>query len=93
MDRPGKNNLVADFLSRITRIDESLSVDDAFPDEHLFSISTNVPWFVDLENYLVGGKFLGHMTPKEKQRIVQRSSRFSWIDGYLFYTGLDLVIR
>ena len=67
---PNKDNLVADFLSRITRIDESLSVDDAFPDEHLFSISTNVPWFVDLENYLVGGKFLGHMTPKENQRIV-----------------------
>ena len=43
MDILGKNNLVADFISRIISTNESLQVDDDFPDEHLFSISTNVP--------------------------------------------------
>ena len=43
MDRLGKNNLVADFISRIISTNESIQVDDAFPDENLFSISTNVP--------------------------------------------------
>ena len=43
MDRLGKNNLVADFISRIISTNKSLHVDDAFPYEHLFSISTNVP--------------------------------------------------
>ena len=51
MDRPSKTNVVADFLLRIN-IDEELQlVDDAFPDEHLFSISVNVPWFADVVNY------------------------------------------
>ena len=77
MDRPDKNNLVADFISRIISTDESLHVDDAFPDEHLFSISTNVPWFADVANYLVAEKFPWHMTPKEKHRIIQRNNKFS----------------
>ena len=46
-------------------------VDDAFPDEHLFYISTNLPWFENVANYLVEGKLLGHMTSKQKKRIVQ----------------------
>ena len=42
MDRPGKNNVVADFLSQIISTNVSLPVDDAFRDEHLFSLSTDV---------------------------------------------------
>ena len=70
MDRPCKTNMVVDFLSRIINNEEPQSVDDAFLDEHLFSISTNVPWFADVENYLAIGKIPGHMTSKEKKRIV-----------------------
>ena len=33
------------------------------------------------------------MKSKEKKRIVQQSSIFSWIDGYLFYMGPYLVTR
>ena len=86
MDRLGKTNVVAEFLSRIINNEEPRPVDDDFPDEHLFSISTNVPWFANVANYLVAGKLPGHMTSKEKKRILQQSSKFSWIDGYLFYT-------
>ena len=66
MDRPGKNNVLVDFLSQIISTDESLPVDDVFLDEHLYAISTNVPWFEDIANYLVSVKFPGHVTPKEK---------------------------
>ena len=41
-----------------------------FLDENLFSISTNVPWFANVANYLVAGKFPGNLTPKEKHIIV-----------------------
>ena len=61
MDRPGKTNVVVDFLSTIINNEEPQPVDDAFLDEHLFAISTNVPWFADVANYLVAGKLLGHM--------------------------------
>ena len=85
--------MVIDFLSTIINNKEPQLVDDAFLDEHLFAISTNVPWFANVANYLVVGKLPRHMKSKEKKRIVQQSSIFSWIDGYFFYTGPYLVIR
>jgi hypothetical protein len=36
---------------------------------------------------------LHHLTPKERQSIVRKSERFSWIDGCLFYIGPDLIIK
>ena len=47
IDRPGKENLVVDFLSRINHGDDIVPTDDDFPDEYLFSISVNTPWFAD----------------------------------------------
>jgi hypothetical protein len=48
-----RENLVADFLSRLIHIGNNAPVDDNFPDENLFSIYTYVPWFADVSNSLV----------------------------------------
>ena len=56
LDRPGKENFVADFLSRIKDEDDDILVDDSFLEEHLFSLSINTPWFADMENYLATRK-------------------------------------
>jgi len=54
VDKPGNENVVADFLSRLDLlVREEGTVDDQMPDEHLFSISVLSPWFSDIENYLV----------------------------------------
>jgi hypothetical protein len=92
-DRPGRENLVIDFLSHIPKTDDSLTVEDQFPDEHLFSITTKPPWYTDVENYLAAGKLPAHLSSRERKLIVQRSTRFTWIGGYLFHTGVDLQIR
>ena len=56
VDKPGKENGVADFLSRLALpAGEEGMVDDQLPDEHLFAISTLSPWFADIANYLVVG--------------------------------------
>lgn len=39
VDKPGKDNVVADFLSRMVLQGHNEPVDDAFPNEHLFAIS------------------------------------------------------
>jgi hypothetical protein len=31
-------------------------VEDYFPDEHLFVVSNNSPWFADIANYLAIGR-------------------------------------
>ena len=52
LERPGKDNVVADFISRIKNEDDDILVYDSFLDKNLFSLSVNTPWFVDMENYL-----------------------------------------
>ena len=52
IDRPGKENLVADFLSRIQHDNDIKPIDDTFLDEHLFTVFVQTPWLVDIANYL-----------------------------------------
>eukprot|EP00253_Pinus_taeda_P031166 PITA_31166 len=93
MDRPGKENLVADFLSRMPKQINATTVEDQFPDEHLFAVAVQTPWYADVANYLAVGKLPKHLTPNDRKQIVQRSAQFSWIGGYLFHTGADMHIR
>ena len=52
--KPSKENVVADFLSRVNfSAGEEEMADYQLPDEQLFSISVLSPWFVDIANYLV----------------------------------------
>ena len=41
VDKPGKDNVVADFLSRLDTSYEGAPVEDSFPYEHIFVISTH----------------------------------------------------
>jgi hypothetical protein len=50
LNKPGKDNVVADFLSRLTSNENELPVEDSFPDENLFVISTNFLWFTNITN-------------------------------------------
>eukprot|EP00253_Pinus_taeda_P036056 PITA_36056 len=92
VDRPGKENVVADFLSRL-KTNENIPVDDSFPDEYLFAVSAYSPWYADIANYLVAGKLPSHLSHREKRKIIQQSARYSWISGCLFHTWIDQEIR
>ncbi len=90
-DRPAKENLVADFLSQILKVNDPLAVDDQFPDEHMFSVAVKMSWYVDVANYLVVGRLPKHLTTRERKLIVQRNVWFSWIGRYIFHTGRTCV--
>eukprot|EP00253_Pinus_taeda_P029166 PITA_29166 len=92
-DRPGKENLVEEFLSRVPRIYDIVVVEDQFLDEHLFVVAVKMPWYADVENYLEAGKLSKHLTSRERKLIVQHNTCFSWIGGYLFHMGVDMHIR
>ena len=51
IDKQGKNNVVANFLFRLTHVADKETIDDAFSDEHLFSISIHTPWLAYIANY------------------------------------------
>ncbi|XP_073064059.1 uncharacterized protein [Primulina eburnea] len=56
-DKKRTENVVADHLSRLVTGSsfEMTPINDNFPDEHLFSVTTT-PWFANIVNFLVTGK-------------------------------------
>ena len=72
---------------------ENTPVNDNFHDEDLFSISTYVPWYVDVSNYLVTWKVPKNPSSREKHKIVQLSANYMWHDHCLYRIGPNLVIR
>jgi len=89
IDKPRKDNVVADFMSRLNVDNEGEPIGDSFPDEYLFAISTNTPWYAEIANSLAIGKVPQHFSYKEHRRIIHHSSCYSWITGCLFYIGGD----
>jgi len=54
---------------------------------------TNSPWFEDIAIYLVTWKTPPHLSTTQGKRIVKNNASYSWIQGELFYTRLDLIIH
>jgi hypothetical protein len=62
VDRPGKENVVVDFLSRLNINDDNSPIDDSFPYQHLFAVYSHSPWNAEIVNYLVAGKVPPHLS-------------------------------
>ncbi|KAL3577714.1 hypothetical protein D5086_019218 [Populus alba] len=70
-DKKGTENVVADHLSRLTTDSRSdiTPIDDYFPDESLFSVST-MPWFANIVNFLVSGQLPTHWSTQDKRKCI-----------------------
>ena len=84
---------MVDFLSRLNNSSEIVPVSDNFYDEHLFSILVINPWYAYIANYLSSGKLPPSFSSKEKKKIIKQSATYTWVNGDLFYTWYDLIIR
>ena len=57
-DKKGSDNVIADHLSRLEKIDENkkeTEIAEYFPDEQLFLLVVQTPWYADIVNYLACG--------------------------------------
>eukprot|EP00253_Pinus_taeda_P004209 PITA_04209 len=81
------------YITGIQNTKEDSPIEDKFPDEYLFAVATKTPRYADIANYLVTGKVPTHLFPSERRKIVQESSKYSWISNELFKTWLDFVIK
>lgn len=68
LERPGKQNTVVDFSSRIQNIKDDTPIEDRFHDEYLFVVTTQTPWFPHIANYLVTGKLPSHFFLRRKEK-------------------------
>ena len=57
-DEKGNDNVIANHLSRIkkpTKDEEEIEIQKKFPDEQLFEMTVQVPWYANIVNYLACG--------------------------------------
>ena len=57
-DKKGSDNVIIDHLSRMektTKEEKEIEITKNFPDEQMFVLSVQVPWYADIVNYLVYG--------------------------------------
>ncbi|XP_075507481.1 uncharacterized protein LOC142544305 [Primulina tabacum] len=93
-DKKGTENVVADHLSRLVTGSscEMTPINDNFPDEHLFSVTTT-PWFANIVNFLVTGKMSPQWSSQDKRKFLNEVKNFYWDDPYLFKYCPDQIFR
>ena len=64
--RPRKSHTNADFLSQVSEQVNPKSIDDAFPDAHLFNVDIIPPKYADVIYYLTKGAFSTNYSDKQK---------------------------
>jgi hypothetical protein len=96
-DKKGAENVVADHLSRLTQVNEDkkdvLPLNESFPDEQLFTIHHEVPWYADIANYLVGGAVPTNLNYQQKKKFIHDVKFYFWDEPYLYKYCPDQVIR
>jgi hypothetical protein len=91
-DRKGTENPVADHLSRI-EAGKEVSVNDALPGEALMNISSSIPWYADLVNYIVGKVIPHEYSHQQKKKFLYDVKKFYWDEPYLYKLCADGIIR
>lgn len=96
-DRKGTENQVADHLSRLAdpgkdSRDKTL-INDSFPDEQLFGLQDEEPWFADIVNYLVSNIIPSEFSYAQRKKFLHDVKWYRWDDPFLFKLGADQIIR
>ncbi|XP_027184065.1 uncharacterized protein LOC113782370 [Coffea eugenioides] len=83
-NKRGSENLVADHLSRIPVGEKKEPLRDTFPEEHLFSLNSQLPWYADLVNYLVTENFPAGWPKSKRDKLKSDAKYYIWDDPYLW---------
>ncbi|XP_052725952.1 uncharacterized protein LOC128194405 [Vigna angularis] len=97
-DRSGAQNLVADHLNKIERVEDEanvLPIQDNFLDESLWMVSLSypTPWFENIVNYLVAYVFPPLASRAQIAKIKSDAKYYIWDDPYLWKLCSDQVTR
>ena len=87
--------MIADHLSRLeksTEEEKEIEIVENFPDEQLFLLSTQVPCFADIVNYIACGIIPPKFSHKQKRKLRTYSRFYIWDDPLLFRRGAYIII-
>ncbi|XP_021737532.1 uncharacterized protein LOC110704053 [Chenopodium quinoa] len=75
-DKKGVENVGADHLSRLRlQSTSNISINDSFPDDHLFSVSSISPWYSNYANFCVGGSHPTDLTYQQRKKFYHDTTR------------------
>ena len=95
-DKKGCDNVKSDHLSRVERNKaekEVVGLTENFPDEKLFQLSFQLPWYDDIVNYLACGVVHFEFSYQQKRKLRTDSRYYIWNDPLLFKRGAGIIIR
>ena len=95
-DKKGCDNVIADHLSRVEKPavqDEEREIAENFPDEQLFQLSLQSPWYADIVNFLACGIMPPELSYQQRKKLRTDNMYYIWDDPLLFRRGADLIIR
>ena len=95
-DKKGCGNVIADHLSTVERNkteEEETGLTENFPDEQLFQLSIQLPWYADIMNYLAYGVVPQEFSYQQRRKLMTDSRYYIWDDPLLFKRGADMIIR
>ena len=77
-DKKGCDNVIADHLSRVEKpvvLKEEKQIAEHFPDEQLFQLSFQSPWYVDIVNFLACGVMRLELSYQQRKKL-RTNNRF-----------------
>ncbi|PIN18141.1 DNA-directed DNA polymerase [Handroanthus impetiginosus] len=95
--RKGTDNQIVDNLSRLeslAKTDEPNLINDNFPDEQLLAtVTTDVPWYADIVNYLTCEIIPLDLSAQQKKKFWFDTRRYFWDEPFLFKQCFDNILR
>ena len=95
-DKKGCDNVIADHLSRIEQTivkEEKMEVSENFPNEQLFQLSFQLPWYAGIVNFLVCGVMPPEFSYQQRKKLRTENRFYIWDDPLLFKRGVDMTIK
>ena len=95
-DKKGCDNVIVDHLSRVEKTtvkEEEMEVAENFPDELLFQLSFQLPWYADIVNFLACGVMPPEFSYQQRKKLRTNSRFYIWDDPLLFKRGAYMIIR
>ena len=95
-DKKGSDNVIVDHLSRVEKTTikgKGAELAENFPDEQLFQLSFQLPWYVDIVNFLSYGVMPPEFNYQQRKKLRNDSRFYIWDDPLLFKRGVDMIIR
>ena len=86
-DKKGCDNVIADHLSRVekpTIQEEEKEIAEHFPDEQLFQLSLQSPWYDDIVNFLTYGIMPPELSYQQRKKLRTDRRFYIWDDPLLF---------